>query len=263
MKLTCDKNELARIVGRVQNVVAAKSTLPILANILVETADRQARFVATDLEVGVEENLACEVEKAGGITIPAKRLGEIARELPDGRVKIEASDDGRVTISAGSVTYKIFGMAKDEFPPVPEVQGESEISIPAGELKKMIQKTIFSVSTDVTRYTLNGVYWWMKAGELRLVATDGHRLCMTLHRLKKKREGETGCIVPSKALNEMVRLLEDGVEGDVRIAFAKSHLLAKIGGATLLSRLIEGKFPNYEQGVPKEADPKATASTEK
>lgn len=265
MKVIVPRSELLKGVLTVQSAVAAKQTMPILANILLEAKDNRFEFVATDLDMGIRCSVPAEVVDKGSITINAKKISELCRELPDANIDIETDENNRLILVCNKSSFRINGMPKDDFPILPEVRKEKSLKIKGSVLLEMIRKTVFAVSTDESRYVLNGVYFNMEAGRLKMVATDGHRLAYIQKKLDSK-EGETKTvIIPTKTLNELSKIVSDASKGKedeavVEITATENQIKFVAAGVEIVSRLIEGQFPNYEQVIPKESDKKVEAS---
>jgi DNA polymerase-3 subunit beta len=252
MKIICGKEELLRGVQIVQTVVSPRSTLPVLSNFLLETDKQQIKLSATDLEVGVSCYIKAEVAKEGSITIPAKRFGDIVRELPeDSEIEIRADETNQISIKCKKSSFVLMGLPKADYPVLPEFPEEKTFTLSKKLLKAMIRRTSFAVSMDETRYVLNGIYLNSDKGTLRLVSTDGRRLAFMTHEgIDKKFDHKA--IVPTKAVNEVQRVLSaEEKEEDVKIGITENQIAFRVNNITIISRLIEGAFPNYEQVIPK------------
>lgn len=252
MKVICGKEELLRGTQIVQTVVSPRSTLPILSNFLFEAENEKIKLSSTDLEVGVSCYISGEIVKEGSITIPAKRFGDIIRELPEGNeIEIRADETNQISVKSGKSQFLIMGLPKSDYPVLPLFPEDKIFSIPQTQLKAMLRRTSFAVSTDETRYVLNGVYLIAEEGELKLIATDGRRLAYTARKNIDKKASYRA-IIPTKAVNEVGRILsaQEG-EGDAVVGITENQVAFKIGSITILTRLIEGTFPNYEQVIPK------------
>ncbi|MDD5258823.1 MAG: DNA polymerase III subunit beta [bacterium] len=254
MKIVCSQAELLKGVQSVQSIISNRVSLPVLANILLETQKDKLKLAATDLEVGIKTEIATEILKEGSITLPAKMLFDIVRELPNQDVQLEVTPEYKVILTCGKIVFKIMGLPKDEFPIIPDFKEENSFEIPMGTLKNMIQKTIFAISNDETRYVLTGVLLQTSNNNLEMIATDGRRLAyINGGKLSKGTKNKLDVIIPSKALREINRLIND--EDDkkiIKIELTENQISYKVGATTLVSRLIEGKFPNYKQVIPKE-----------
>jgi DNA polymerase-3 subunit beta len=257
MRFTISREKLQEGLAAVAASIPGKTTLPVLANILVETTERGIRLSGTDLDIAVSTEVAADVETAGAITIPAKKLQEIARELPPSPVKIAAAGEQRVTLECGRSRFKLLGLPKDEFPAFPAVRFEDSWRVKSGDLQKLIQHTSFAVSTEESRPILNGVLWELRPDRMRMVATNGHRLAKM--ELPATGSGsQTGdLIIPPKALDQIRKLFP--AEEELEIARGDNHLGFRSPFTAVYTRLIEGPYPNYEQVIPKDNEKIATA----
>ena len=252
MKIVCKKSDLSHSIALTLNAVSSKSTLPVLGNLLFEAQDNELTLTGTDLEIGLKTKTAAEVIQAGAVTIPGKKILEIVRECSDQDIEITVSEGTKVAIQCGKSKFKIMGLAADDFPNLPQPTDGTKVLLKEMLLLEMIKKTSFSVSTDETRYVLNGALFSVEGKEAIMVTTDGHRLSMA------KREMETPvenirAVLPTKALTELTRVLENS-ENLVSVQFSNNHLFLEKGTDILVTRLIDGQFPNYEQVVPKGAE---------
>ncbi|HEY0932090.1 MAG TPA: DNA polymerase III subunit beta [Gemmatimonas sp.] len=257
MKFTISREKLQEGLQAVTAAVPAKTTLPVLANLLVETTDRGIRFSATDLDIAVSTEVSADVEAPGAITIPAKKLGEIARELPPSPVKISASGEQRVTLECGRSKFKLLGLPRDEFPTFPSVRFNDSWRVKSGELQKLISHTAFAVSTEESRPILNGVLWELREERMRMVATNGHRLAKMELPVEASSAPPGDLIVPPKALEQIRRLFP--AEEELEIARGDNHLGFRSPFTSVFTRLVEGPYPNYEQVIPKDNDRYALA----
>lgn len=266
MKIACNKETLIQAVETIQSALSSRTTLPILLNFLMETENRKIKVVSTDLEMGIKHYVNGEIENDGSITLPARKFSDILRTLPEGKdVELHVDAGSKVQLKCGRSHFGIIGAPKSEYPVLPEVNKNNAFDIPAGVLEKMIDKTIFSVSSDETRHVLNGVFWSAKKGDLEMVSTDGRRLSA----IKKKKvlsdDKAFEIIVPTKILGEMQKAVKgDGKgKGDepVNIAVTDSQIWFQIGSTTMISRLLAGSFPNYHQVIPQKKDIVVTIPT--
>jgi DNA polymerase-3 subunit beta len=237
--------------------IPAKTTLPVLANILVETTDKGIRLSGTDLDIAVSTEVAADVETVGAITIPAKKLTEIARELPPSPVKIAAAGEQRITLDCGRSHFKILGLPRDEFPSFPTVRFNESWRIRSGDLQKLISHTSFAVSTEESRPILNGVLWELKPTSMRMVATNGHRLAKMEMPIVSSGTPAADLIVPPKALEQIRRLFP--ADEELEIARGDNHLGFRSPFTSVFTRLIEGPYPPYDQVIPKDNDRVAVA----
>src|SRR5579872_1917773 len=250
MRFTISREKLQEGLTAVTASIPAKTTLPVLANILVEATDKGIRLSGTDLDIAITTEVAAEVESTGAITIPAKKLSEIARELPPAPVKVAAAGEQRVTLDCGRSHFKILGLPKDEFPSFPTVRFNESWRIRSGDLQKLISHTSFAVSTEESRPILNGVLWELRPDLMRMVATNGHRLAKMELPIKSTGAPSTELIVPPKALEQIRRLFPEDEE--LEIARGDNHLGFRSPFTAVYTRLIEGPYPPYDQVIPKD-----------
>lgn len=264
MKIQCEKEGLLNGIQTVYSTTTLKSTLPILSNILIETKKENIRLTATDLDIGITSDVGVKIEMEGAVTLPAKRFFDIIKELPSNKgIIISAKKNNIVHIECENLFFKLIGLPKEEFPKLPEFKDRDMITIPQAVFKRMLGMTAFSMSYDQTRYVLNGVLFIIGPKALKLVATDGRRLSVIEREMPLPKEFEKTpkrIIVPTKAVSELLRTLQS--EGDARIMLNENQALFNLGSTTIISRLVEGEFPNYEQVVPKEAKDKLRISRE-
>jgi len=258
MKLTIRTADLNRALYRVQGVADKKSTMPILAHVLLEAStDKGLTVSATDLDVGISGTYPAEVSIGGAVAVHARQLFEVVKALNSEKLTLERKENYWLEVQSGSSRFKLVGMAPDEFPALPAANQMKTFQIPAAQLGEMIDRTIFCVSTDDNRHNLSGVYCVSdKDTKLRMVATDGHRLAMAEGQLPSKVGLEKGVIVPRKGFQELRRVIGDSSEPikDVELGFSQNSGLLKAGPVTLTTRLVEGQFPDYEQVIPSEAN---------
>ena len=252
MRFTISREKLQEGLAAVTAAVPAKTTLPVLSNLLVETTERGIRFSATDLDIAVSTEVSADVETPGAITIPAKKLSEIARELPPSPVKVSASGEQRVTIECGRSKFKLLGLPRDEFPTFPTVRFNDSWRVKSGELQKLISHVAFAVSTEESRPILNGVLWELREDRMRMVATNGHRLSKMELPVVASSAPPGDLIVPPKALEQIKRLFP--AEEELEIARGENHLGFRSPFTSVFTRLVEGPYPNYEQVIPKDND---------
>src|ERR1700726_1247267 len=214
MKFSVSKDKLLEGLSTVQNVVSTRTTLPILSNVLLQTSDGEIRLTTTNLDVGVRGSVEAQVERTGATTLPARRLFSIVRELPAAEIYAEVDTKNLASIRSGSSYFKILGLPEEEFPPLARFENAKEFLIAQKDLKDALRKTSYAISTDETRYVLNGILFSFKDNKLTLVATDGRRLAMVDIELEFPRSHEADIIVPTKAVTELQRLLTD--EGEVK-----------------------------------------------
>jgi DNA polymerase-3 subunit beta len=257
MRFTISREKLQEGLTAVAASIPAKTTLPVLANIMVETTDRGIRLSGTDLDIAVSTEVAADVEQPGALTIPAKKLSEIARELPPAPVRIAAAGEQRVTLDCGKAHFKILGLPRDEFPTFPAVRFNESWRIRSGDLQKLISHTSFAVSTEESRPILNGVLWELRPEQMRMVATNGHRLAKMELPIKSTNAPSSDLIVPPKALEQVRRLFPSDEE--LEIARGENHLGFRSPFTSVFTRLIEGPYPPYDQVIPKDNNRVAVA----
>ena len=259
MELVVRKTDLLRELQLFQGIVERKNTIPILANILIEADGDQVKMLATDLEVGLRSRCTASVTKSGSLTLPAKKLYEIVKALPETDVRIEENKNG-VKVAADRFDSRMQTLPREDFPSLPDATGTFSATLPRDVLKQMVAKTQFAITGEDTRYFLNGALFIQRPDAMSLVATDGHRLALiSVPREKTKGKGkgeeEERVILPRKTLLELGRLLAEG-EGDIQYERGENHLFFDIGGRLLISRMIDGQFPAFERVIPKNNDKK-------
>ncbi|MCP5043853.1 MAG: DNA polymerase III subunit beta [bacterium] len=259
MKLSINKGELLTGLSRLQSIVEKRNSMPILANVLLEASKGKGKeagslqLAATDLEVGIQSCHQAQVKTAGGVTVSAKKLFEIVRELPDEDIHLEATANAYLNIQCARSNFTLAGTSTEEYPTLPSFTPEKTASVQAPVLGLMIERTMYAASVDETRYNLNGVYLEVldEPGRIRMVATDGHRLATVDRTLSDDSLGlENGVIIPRKGLAELKKLVDEDDADEIDLAFEGTSGLARKGTVTLVMRLIEGEFPNYSQVLP-------------
>ena len=248
MKFKVSKEVLLNGIQTVQNVISPKVALPILSNILLEGQGGTIRLTATDLDIGITCVIPVEMQESGAITIPAKRLHDIVRELPADIVSIQVKKNNLVVIETEVCQFKIMGLAREEFPRLPEFKDKEVIRLEQALLKQILAVTEFAVSFDETRYILNGILFKIQKNNLVLVATDGKRLAISEKKIKQDTDKTLSIIVPIKTIHELSRNLKE--EGEVALILGSNQVLFDLGEVIIISRLIEGEFPDYQQVIP-------------
>src|SRR5882724_7953496 len=248
MEVILDRDAFLKGLQMVQNIVEPRQTLPILANVLLETEEGTVRLTATDLEVGARVSVPARVAGKGAITVSARKLAEIVKELPAAAVTLKVGDNAGVSLRCAGITYKLVGMPPDDFPAVVPASPGAWLTLEAKTLRDMLTQTSFAVSHDETRYALNGVLFSLSGKEMRLVATDGHRLALSVRTLGDMGRAVTG-IVPRKAIAEIMRVLGAGEE--VQLGITENQFVLQMPNFVMTARLIEGQIPNYEAVIPK------------
>jgi len=255
MNLSVAKDQLIHGLQSVQNIVTTRTTLPILSNVLLRAGDNKLEFTATDLDVSISCSVEANVKKKGASTVPVKRLFGIVRELSSLEIELEVDEKYSCSVTAGASFYKINGLSADEFPPIQTLKDEKKITISQEKFKGMLRQTSFAISTDESRYVLNGIFLSLKEHKMTMVATDGRRLALVDEEVDIPESSQGEFIIPTKTVNELGRLL--GEKGDLEIRFGENQAaftLSDDKGFTILiiSKLVEGNYPNYRQVIPSE-----------
>ena len=254
MEISLSRQDLLRELTATQSVVERRTTIPILSNFLIEAAEDKLTITATDLDQSIRTSCSARVKKPGACTIPARKLYDYVKLLPEGDVSIKLMDNHWVQIRSGRSNTKMVGMARANFPQVPEFPSAGAISIPSASLKNLIAKTIFAISNEESRYTLNGALLILKAESIAMVATDGHRLS----HIEKTGESfpsigaEKKILVPRKALAELQSLLASTDAESIEFSDDENTLFFRVGYRVLTSRRLNGQFPNYEAVLPRD-----------
>ena len=259
MKFQIDKDVFQEALNQVQHVVSTRTTLPILSNVLIEADELGLQLSTTDLDVTITKRISANISETGSTTLPARRLASIVRELPTSEIDFEVSDDA-ATVRSGPSFFKILGLPATEFPALGEFGEAKEFAIDQKLLKEALRKTSYAISTDETRYVLNGVNCLIGEGMLTLVATDGRRLAMVEQDLEFPAGNETAVIIPTKAVNELQRLLEDS--GELKVSLTDSQAAFELNDSNLITKLIEGNYPNFRQVIPGNANHRVTVERE-
>lgn len=256
MKIQIDKKNFLNLIAKAQNVVEKRNTMQVLVNVLLEAKDNKVKIYATDLEVSLTDEIECKVFEDGKAVINAKSLFDILKELPDGTLSFERKKNHWIEISQGKSVFNIVGLNPSEYPVFPTLSTDKFTKMNSSLLSEMIEKTIYSVSNDETRYHLNGVFFEKQIIDdkkyFRMVATDGHRLSLVDREISSLSDGfelSSGIIIPKKGLNELKKIL-DFTDGDLEIAVEGAQLIVRSNKTYLFIRLIEGKYPNYQQLIP-------------
>jgi len=255
MNLTISKEQIINGLQAVQNVVSTRTTLPILSNVLLRAEGERLEFTATDLDVTIACAVEAKIKKPGASTVPVKKLFGIVRELSSIDIDLEVDEKNNCSVRSGASFYKINGLSADEFPPLPKFKEDKKVVLPQETLKGMMKKTSFAISTDESRYVLNGNFISLKDHKMTMVATDGRRLALVDEEMDVSENSQGEFIVPAKAVNELNRLLQD--KGEVELRYAENQasftLKDEKGSSVLIvTKLIEGNYPNYRQVIPAE-----------
>lgn len=260
MKFKINRDHFSNGLAQVLNVVGSKATMPILSNVLIEADKDFILLTTTNLDLGIRCKIKAEVKEGGAVTLPVKRLASIVRDLPNVDVSLDASPNHQVKITSGGSNFRIMGIGKEEFPPLPEFAEEKSFNLEQAELTSMLKSVSYAQSSDETRYILNGVYFSFKDGKLTLVATDGRRLALTNKEIEVPANNAGSIILPAKTVAELVRMLDKGEK--VKISFSERRAAFQINtdkdnsglvdSIYLYSKVVEGNYPNYNQVIPKE-----------
>src|SRR5215471_942851 len=255
MEFTVRKFDLLQELNLIQGVVERKTTIPILANVLVRAEGSELGIAATDLEIGLKSVCVSKITVPGMVTLPAKRLYEIVRALPDKEIKFKRGEANWVSVTCGSSRFRIAGLPQEDFPALAEPK--STIGrIPSEVLAKLISRTIFAISTEDSKFTLSGALLLLKPGSITMVATDGHRLAhIEKSEALEEVTEEIKVIVPKKAMGELIRMVSETADAEM-ISFSRddNHLFFDMGKRLLMSRMLTGQFPNYEAVLPRSND---------
>ena len=254
MKFTITREQLQEGLAAVAAAVPTKTTLPVLSNVLLEATKQGLKLSGTDLDIAVGTSVAADVDAEGAVTLPAKKLVDIARELPSAPIRITAAGEQRVSIECGRSRFKLLGLPREEFPSFPAVKFDGAWKAAAGVVQKLVSHVAFAASTEESRPILNGVLWELRPDRMRMVATNGHRLAKM--DVPASGGSTADLIVPPKALEQIRRLFT--ADAEVMVARSDNHIGFKAAGKVVFSRLIEGPYPNYEQVIPRENDKAAT-----
>lgn len=253
MKATIERATLLKCLGHVQSVVERRNTIPILSNVLIEAnSDGSIKMMATDLDLQINESVEAQVDTAGATTVSAHTLFDIARKLPDGSQVSLAASDGKMAINAGRARFNLSTLPRDDFPVLAEGALPVKFELPATTLKEIIDKTRFAISTEETRYYLNGIFFHVTDDAipvLKAAATDGHRLARVTVARPEGAAGMPDIIIPRKCIAELRKLLDE-VDGSVEISLSSSKIRFNLGTAILTSKLIDGTFPDYSRVIP-------------
>ncbi len=258
MELKVEKETLVNAIQTVENVITAKAVLPILSHILIEAQQDTLKLTATDLDIGISCVIPVDIQEAGAITIPAKRFSDIIKGLPNDGVELSTKKNNLVIIKTKLCQFKIMGLAREEFPKLPEFKDKEVIKLGQADLKQMLNLTSFAVSFDETRYILNGILFKIDKNTLTLVATDGKRLAIIERGLSQDIGKDVYIIVPIKTIHELNRNLKD--DGELSLILGNNQVLFDLGDVVIISRLIEGEFPDYKQVIPPLSDNKMRIS---
>ncbi len=266
MDILVEKEALLKSLSKVQGVVEKRNTMPILSNTLLRSRDSELEIVATDLDVTIIDRLPVEVKKAGSITLSARKLYEISKELPEGKISLKEKGESKFEVKGEKGVFDLLAISSEEFPSISDISEYSFIQVEAKTILEMIEKTIYASAGEEARFNLNGIFMEKqnKDKTLRMVATDGHRLAMIerelagLNNLNLKK----GVIMPRKGMAELKKLLEDR-QGNIEFGIKENNAAARMDGTVLIMRLIDGEFPEYQRVIPEKSDNRASVEREK
>ena len=265
MNFTIEKDIFLKALARVQGIVEKRNTIPVLSNVLLEGVDGELRLTATDLEVGMQSTYAANIRKPGKITVSAKKLFEIIKELPDNEVSFNAKENCWIEVECGKAHFNIVGLSADEFPNFPIPDKANFVSLGSSLCKEMVEKTFFAVSQDESKYNLNGIFCQVQeeSKQLRLVATDGHRLSMIEKAIEVSESPELtkGVILPRKGILELKKLAEEG-DGDLLLGFMDNNAVVSKDQTVIIMRLVDGEFPDYKRVIPQNNEQQATIAVD-
>ena len=260
MKFKINRDHFSNGLSQVLNVVGSKATMPILSNVLIEAEKDTITLTTTNLDLGIRCKIKAEVKEGGAVTLPVKRLATIVRELPNVDVSFDATPNHQVKLASGGSNFKIMGLGKEDYPPLPEFGDERTFTLEQAELTTMLKSVAYAQSTDETRYILNGVYFNFAEGKLSLVATDGRRLALVSKEMEVPSDAAGAIILPAKTVSELLRMLDKGEK--LKVSFNERRAAFQIGSDKdnsglvdsiyLYSKVVEGNYPNYQQVIPKE-----------
>ncbi|HBO87377.1 MAG TPA: DNA polymerase III subunit beta [Verrucomicrobia bacterium] len=264
MKLTIDKNQLLETLQKVQSIVGQRTTLPILSNVMLEAHKGKLICTTTDMEVSLRTSIEADIEEEGSTTLPARRFFSICRDLPSHQVELslESGKDSSevVTIISGSFKGELGGLSKNDFPPMPVFEESFSYTLGQGILKDTLQKTSYAASSDESRAILNGSLMSFRDGKLITVCTDGRRLALVEQDIEMPEEAQIDVVVPTKTVNELIKSL--GVEEDVEIRMSSTQISFEFGNILIISKLIDGTYPNYKQVIPSQCEERISVERE-
>jgi DNA polymerase-3 subunit beta len=256
MKFSVSSTDLQKVLGSVGSVIPSKSTLPILENFLFEVSKENLRITATDLDTSMSVTLKVKSGKDGVIAIPAKKMFETVRSLPNTDIAFSADpESNRIIMATGNGEYKLTGESSENYPSIPPFKGTEQVELDAEVLRRLIGKTSFAVSGDELRPAMTGILFQFRKNEIRAVATDGHRLVRLTKSKTQTKSIDRDVVVPARALNIVLKTLGDG---KTILSFSEGHVMFTLGESTLISRMIEEKYPNYESVIPGDNTKKLT-----
>lgn len=252
MKINIEKDQILEALQKVQSIVEQRTTLPILSNVLLKAADGQLTLTTTNTEVSIKTNVEADIELAGETSLPAKRFFSICRTLPDHQVNIEINNGDVAEIQSGSANFKLEGLASTDFPIMPKFEGNVTYTLNQGALKSVLQKTAYAASMDESRAILNGSLLAFRDDKLTVVCTDGRRLALAEQEMEIAEDSEIDIVVPTKTITELVKSLKE--DGDVQIKISDTQVAFEFGTMLIISKLVDGTYPNYRQVIPEQCE---------
>jgi DNA polymerase-3 subunit beta len=252
MKFSIEKDHILEALQKVQSVVGQRPSLPILSNVLLEAENGKLVLTATDQEVSVRTHIEADIAEPGSTTLPARDFFNICRDAPTHQIDISINEKNLAEISSGASVFKLEGLSSDDFPPLPSFEESFSYTLDQSVLKDLLQKTYYAASTDESRIILNGSLISFKNGKLTVVCTDGRRLVLVEHELDVPEEAERDLVVPTKTVNELIKTLQE--TGEVEIKTSLTQIAFEFGNIFIISKLIEGTYPNYRQVIPAQCE---------
>lgn len=252
MKFSVEKDHILEALQKVQSIVGQRTTLPILSNVLLEAEGGKLTLTTTDMEVSVKTSLDADILEPGATTLPARRFFSICRELPNHQVDIEIKNNDVAEIASGASNFKLEGLSRQDFPPMPKFEESFSYRLKQGTLKDILQKTSYAASTDESRAILNGSLMAFRDNKLTVVSTDGRRLALVEQEIDIPEEAELDIVVPTKTVNELIKTLDD--EGEASIKMSATQVAFEFGNILIISKLIDGTYPNYRQVIPSQCE---------
>ncbi len=260
MKFSIEKDQILEALQKVQSIVGQRTTLPILSNVLLEADNGKLTLTTTDMEVSVRTALDADISEAGATTLPARRFFSICRDLPSHQIDIAVNNSDMAEISSGAYYGKLEGLSKDDFPPMPTFEESSSYQLKQGTLKDILQKTVYAASTDESRAILNGSLMAFRDNKLTTVCTDGRRLALVEQEVDIPDEAELDIVVPTKTINELIKTLDD--DGEANIKTSSTQVAFEFANIFIISKLIDGTYPNYRQVIPSQCEERIAVDRE-
>lgn len=252
MKFSIEQDQILEALQKVQSIVSQRTTLPILSNVLLEADNGKLTLTTTDQEVSVRTSLEVDISESGSTTLPVRRFFSICRELPSHQIDITVSSNDVAEISSGASNFKLEGLSKDDFPPMPSFEESFSYQLKQGTMKDILQKTSYAASTDESRAILNGSLMAFRDNKLTVVSTDGRRLALVEQEIDIPEEAELDIVVPTKTINELIKTL--GEEGEASIKTSATQVAFEFGNIFIISKLVDGTYPNYRQVIPSQCE---------